>query len=206
VVGLMIIAIIIALILYLVGRDKQTPKTLPPKTPGRVASDGSVCRPQDRSACNSRLIMLRDTMRWQYFSLDLAFCLITIVDEGYQPALNRPIQIFGRATMRITPFVQFVAILLAIPCLSEGAEIYGFVRYEGAFLPNQAIEITCDGVRVPDVKTDEVGVYHVMLPNQGKCLITIGRSFVREISCFREPNRYDLDLLERPSGGKGPKP
>jgi hypothetical protein len=41
-VGLIIIAIIIALIVYLAGRDKQTPKTLPPKTPDRVASDGSV--------------------------------------------------------------------------------------------------------------------------------------------------------------------
>jgi hypothetical protein len=50
-VGLIIIAIIIALIVYLAGRDKQTPKRPPPKTPDRVASDGGVYRPvQDRSA------------------------------------------------------------------------------------------------------------------------------------------------------------
>ena len=95
--------------------------------------------------------------------------------------------------------IRFMLLALTLSAVSSmGGQIYGTIREGGKPIEKGVkIEITSEGRTVYPASTDEFGNYRVIVPETGKCTITVwfrGQSIQGNVQSYWGPVRFDWAL------------
>jgi hypothetical protein len=102
-------------------------------------------------------------------------------------------------------FPVLLLIIMCVPILAFGAQIYGSLRSNSASVgPSVPVRIECDDGAVYEGKTDAYGSYSVPLRVSKRCKLFVyfGNQWSRfsYVYPYEDPVRYDFDLVSEGDG------
>lgn len=96
-------------------------------------------------------------------------------------------------------FSTFVLALLVFPGVALGGQVHGKLKEAGrAVAKGTDVSVLC--ANEYHTKTDRFGSYRVYVPETGRCTLRVkrdGRSGEYTIRSYKDPVRYDFDLVRK---------
>ncbi len=97
-------------------------------------------------------------------------------------------------------FSIFIPALLVFPGIALGGQVYGKLKEAGRAV-SKGIDVTvrCTQGKTYSTKTDRFGSYRVYVREKGRCTLRVektGRSWEGHIRSYKDPVRYDFELVK----------
>ena len=104
--------------------------------------------------------------------------------------------------MRRTEYVLIAVPAVFLSHLALAGQIYGTIWEDGhPVAQGQKVTITCPNAAPQGAETDQFGAYKISAPTSGRCSLGI-RGYTIDISSYKNPVRYDLEIVKEGAQAK----